>query len=43
MSRYRNLVVPLAIVAAAVLFYMQNPWFSPEPGTTERTIATVVF
>jgi thiosulfate dehydrogenase [quinone] large subunit len=42
-SRYRNLVVPLAIIAAAVLFYMQNPWFSPDPGTTERTIATVAF
>lgn len=43
MARYRNLVVPLAIVAAAVLFYMQNPWFSPEPGTTERTVATLAF
>jgi thiosulfate dehydrogenase [quinone] large subunit len=43
MSRYRNLVVPLAVIAAAVLFYMQNPWFSPEPGTTERTVATVAF
>ena len=43
MSRYRNLVVPLAIAAAAILFYMQNPWFSPEPGTTERTVATVAF
>ena len=42
-SRYRNLVVPLAIVAAAILIYMQNPWFSPAPGTTERTVATVAF
>src|SRR5213593_915559 len=43
MSRYRNLVVPLAIAAAAVLFYMQNPWFAREIGTTARTVATVVF
>jgi thiosulfate dehydrogenase (quinone) large subunit len=43
MSRYRNLVVPLAIAAAAVLFYMQNPWFAPESGTTARTVATVAF
>jgi thiosulfate dehydrogenase (quinone) large subunit len=42
-TRYRNLVVPLAIVAAAVLFYMQNPWFAPESGTTARTVATVAF
>ena len=43
LSRYRNLVVPLAIAAAAVLFYMQNPWFAPEGGTTARTLATVAF
>jgi thiosulfate dehydrogenase [quinone] large subunit len=42
-SRYRNLVVPLAIIAAAILLYMQNPWFAPENGTTARTIATVAF
>jgi len=43
LTRYRNLAVPLAIIAAIVLFYMQNPWFFPEAGTTERTVATVVF
>ena len=43
LARYRNLAVPLAIVAAVVLFYMQNPWFFPESGTTERTVATVAF
>jgi thiosulfate dehydrogenase (quinone) large subunit len=43
LSRYRNLAVPLAIVAAVILFYMQNPWFAPENGTTLRTIATVAF
>jgi thiosulfate dehydrogenase [quinone] large subunit len=43
LARYRNLAVPLAIVAAVVLFYMQNPWFFPASGTTERTVATVAF
>jgi thiosulfate dehydrogenase [quinone] large subunit len=43
LSRYRNLVVPLAAIAAVILFYMQNPWFAPEDGTTLRTIATVAF
>jgi len=43
LTRYRNLAVPLAVVAAVVLFYMQNPWFAPEAGTTERTVATVAF
>jgi thiosulfate dehydrogenase [quinone] large subunit len=43
LSRYRNLAVPLAIIAAAILFYMQNPWFAPENGTTLRTVATVAF
>jgi thiosulfate dehydrogenase [quinone] large subunit len=37
------LVVPLAVIAAAILIYMQNPWFSPAPGTTERSVATVAF
>jgi thiosulfate dehydrogenase [quinone] large subunit len=43
LTRYRNLAVPLAVVAAVVLVYMQNPWFAPEAGTTERTVATVAF
>ena len=43
LARYRNLAVPLAIVAAIDLFYMQNPWFFPASDSTERTIATVVF
>ena len=43
LARYRNLAVPLAVIAAIVLFYMQNPWFAPEAGTTERTVATVAF
>lgn len=43
LARYRNLAVPSAIIAAIVLFYMENPWFFPAPGTTERTVATLVF
>ena len=41
--RYRSLVTPLALLAAVVLFFMENPWFSPAEGTTERTVATVAF
>src|SRR5476651_1008149 len=43
LARYRRLAVPLAVVAAVVLFYMVNPWFFPAVGSTERGIATVVF
>ena len=43
LARYRNLAVPLAIIAAIVLFYMENPWFFPADGSTERTVATVAF
>lgn len=43
LARYRNLAVPLAIIAAIVLFYMENPWFFPAAGSTERAVATVAF
>jgi thiosulfate dehydrogenase (quinone) large subunit len=43
LARYRSLAVPLAIVAAVVLFYMENPWFFPADGSTERAVATVGF
>ena len=43
LARYRSLAVPLAVVAAVVLFYMVNPWFFPAVGSTERGIATVAF
>ena len=43
LARYRALVTPLAIVAAVVLFYMENPWFFPAAGSTEGKIAAVVF
>jgi thiosulfate dehydrogenase [quinone] large subunit len=42
-ARYRTLVTPLALIAAAILVYMENPWFFPKPGTTENQIATVAF
>jgi thiosulfate dehydrogenase [quinone] large subunit len=37
------LVTPLAAVAALVLVYMVNPWVFPAAGSTERTVATVIF
>jgi thiosulfate dehydrogenase [quinone] large subunit len=43
LARYRSLAVPLAVVAAVVLFYMVNPWVFPAVGSTERGIATVAF
>jgi thiosulfate dehydrogenase (quinone) large subunit len=39
----RSLLVPVAVAAALVLFYLVNPWFAPEPNSTLNTIATVVF
>jgi thiosulfate dehydrogenase [quinone] large subunit len=43
LARYRNLVTPLALIAAVILAYMENPWVYPKPGTTENNIATVLF
>ena len=43
LARYRSAAVPLAVIAAIVLFYMVNPWFYPAVGSTERGIATVAF
>lgn len=43
LARYRNLVTPLGLIAAVVLVYMENPWFYPGAGTTERAVATVLF
>ncbi len=42
-ARYHRLVTPLALIAAAILVYMENPWVYPKPGTTENDIATVAF
>ncbi len=43
LARYRSAAVPLAVVAAVVLFYMVNPWFYPAVGSTERGMASVAF
>jgi thiosulfate dehydrogenase [quinone] large subunit len=42
-SRYRTLVTPLALIAAAVLVYMENPWFFPAQGSTASSVATILF
>ena len=39
----RRLVVPVAVIAAVLLFLLVNPWFALEKGTTLNTIATVAF
>jgi uncharacterized membrane protein YphA (DoxX/SURF4 family) len=39
----RRLVVPVAIVAAVLLFFLINPWVKIEPGSTLSTIVTVAF
>src|SRR5487761_2758790 len=43
LARYRALVTPLALIAALILVYMENPWFYPKAGTTENHVATVAF
>ncbi len=44
MSGNRRQVTGLGILAAVVLFWMENPWFNPEAiSGTLRTAATIVF
>ena len=43
MARYRAWVTPVALIAAVILIYMENPWFAPEEGTGLRTAATIAF
>ena len=43
LARYRNLAVPLAIVAAVILFWIENPWFHPDPGSTLEDVASIIF
>src|SRR5512144_412713 len=44
MSTYRRYVTGLGIVAAIVLFWMENPWFRPEDiSDGVRAAATIVF
>jgi thiosulfate dehydrogenase [quinone] large subunit len=44
MQGNRRLVTGLGVLAAVILFWMENPWFNPEAiSPTVRTIATVAF
>jgi thiosulfate dehydrogenase [quinone] large subunit len=43
LARSRNLVTPLAMIAAVILVYMENPWFYPAQGTTESSVASILF
>jgi thiosulfate dehydrogenase [quinone] large subunit len=44
MSTYRRYVTGLGILAAIVLFWMENPWYRPEDiSDTVRAAATIVF
>ena len=44
MQGNRRLVTGLGVLAAVILFWMENPWFTPEAiSPTVRTIATVAF
>jgi thiosulfate dehydrogenase [quinone] large subunit len=43
LARYRQLVTPLAIVAAVILVYMENPWFYPAPDSAASIVASVAF
>jgi len=43
LARFRSLVTPLALIAAVILVYMENPWFYPKAGTTENQVAAIAF
>ena len=44
MSGYRRYVTGLGVVAAFILFWMENPWFTPESISKDlRTATTVIF
>jgi thiosulfate dehydrogenase (quinone) large subunit len=44
MTRNRQLVTTLGVIAAALLLWMENPWFRPEDiGDAVRTAATIAF
>lgn len=43
MSSIRSYSIPLAVVAAVLLAYLVNPWFTPEEGTALRTAVTWAF
>jgi hypothetical protein len=41
MSMLRRLAIPIGVVAAVLLIYLENPWVFPEGGL--RDIVTVAF
>ena len=43
MSSNRTVATGLGVVAAVLLFYLVNPWFNPEAGTTLNQIVTAGF
>jgi thiosulfate dehydrogenase [quinone] large subunit len=38
MDRIRGLAVPVGVVAAALLFYMENPWIRPPDGIVSQVV-----
>ncbi len=38
LARYRILVTPLALIAAVVLVYLENPWYPPAAGGRTRDL-----
>jgi thiosulfate dehydrogenase [quinone] large subunit len=44
MTTYRRYVTVLGVLAAVILFWMENPWFNPEAiSPTLRIVATIAF
>ena len=43
MSSNRTVATALGVIAAVLLFYLVNPWFSPEADSTLNQIVTVGF
>ena len=43
MSAYRRYATVIGVLAAVVLFAMENPWYSIQPGDALRTPATIAF
>ena len=44
MSAYRRYVTVLGVIAAVILFWMENPWWNPEAISKDlRTVATIAF
>ena len=44
MSVYRRYVTVLGVIAAVILFWMENPWWNPESVSKDlRSVATIAF